>query len=88
MPSITNLASTVALNAKINEVKNKILNITNLASTNALPAVENKISNVSKSVKKTDCNTKINEIEKKIATDHDHDTYITAQEFNKLTGEN
>ena len=38
-------------------------------------------------VKKTDCNTKINEIEKKI-TDHNHDKYITTPEFNKLTAEN
>ena len=37
--------------------------------------------------KKTDYNTKINEIEKKI-TDHDHDKYITTPEFNKLTAEN
>ena len=34
-------------------------------------------------VKKTDYNTKINKIEKKI-TDHDHAKYITTQEFNKL----
>ena len=38
-------------------------------------------------VKKTDYNTKINEIEKK-STDHDHDKYITTQEFNKLTSDN
>ena len=37
--------------------------------------------------KKTNYNTKINEIEKKI-TDHDHGKYITTQEFNKLTSEN
>ena len=37
--------------------------------------------------KKTDYSTKINEIEKKI-TDHDHDKYITTQEFNKLTADN
>ena len=37
--------------------------------------------------KKTDCNTKINQIEKKI-TDHDHNKYITTKEFNKLTSEN
>ena len=29
--------------------------------------------------------TKTNEIETKITTDHDHDKYITTQEFNKLT---
>ena len=33
MPSITNLAATTALNAKINDVKNKIPKITNLATT-------------------------------------------------------
>ena len=36
--------------------------------------------------KKTDYNTKVSEIEKKI-TDHDHDKYIAAPEFNKLTAE-
>ena len=36
--------------------------------------------------KKTDFNTNFNEIEKKI-TDHDHDEYITTQEFNKLIAE-
>ena len=34
--------------------------------------------------KKADYNTKISEIENKITTDHNHDTYITTQEFNKL----
>ena len=37
--------------------------------------------------KKTNYNTKITEIEKKI-TDHNHDKYITTPEFNKLTVEN
>ena len=32
---------------------------------------------------KTDYNTKINEIEKKL-TDHNHEKYITTPEFNKL----
>ena len=36
--------------------------------------------------KKTDYKTKVNEIEKKI-TDHNHDEYITTQEFNNLTSE-
>ena len=39
------------------------------------------------SSKKTDYNTKVSEIEKKI-TDRDHDKYITTLEFNKLTVEN
>ena len=62
MPSITNLASTVALNAKINEVKNKILNITNLATTAALTTVENKIPNIDNLVKNTDYNIKTSKI--------------------------
>ena len=38
-------------------------------------------------VKKTDCNTKISELEKKF-TDYKHDKCITTPEFNKLTAEN
>ena len=85
---ITNLATNNTLDAKINVVKNKIPNITNLATTTtALTAVEIKTPNFSNLVKKTDYNTKIGEAGKKIATDHDHDKYITTQEFNKLTAE-
>ena len=46
-------------------------NITNLASTAALTAVENKFLMFVISSNKTDYNTKIKKIEKKI-TDHDH----------------
>ena len=42
---------------------------------------------VSNLVKKTDYNTKINEMENKI-TNHDHDEYSTTPEFDKLTAEN
>ena len=38
-------------------------------------------------VKKTDYDTKLDEIEQKIV-DHDHCKYITTQEFNKLASEN
>ena len=69
-------------------VKNNIPNITNLVTTTALTAVESKIPNVSNLVKKTDYNAKINAIEKKITTDHDHDKYIATQELNKLTSKN
>ena len=48
--------------------------------------MENKIPNVSSLVKKTDCDTKISELEKKI-TDHKHGKYITTPEFNKITVE-
>ena len=69
-------------------MKGEIPNITNLATKPSLTAVENKIPNVSNLVKKTDFNTKINDIEKKI-TDHDHSNkYITTTECNKLTSEN
>ena len=61
----TNFTNNSALNTKINEVNGKISSITNLAATTASTAVENKIRNVNNLVKKTDYNTKINEIEKK-----------------------
>ena len=38
--------------------------------------------------KNTDHNTQICEIENEITTDHNHDKYITTQEFNNLTSEN
>ena len=85
IPSIANLATNASLHAKINEVKCEVLYTTKLAS---ITAVENEISNVSNLAKKTDYNTKLNEIESKIATDHDHDNYITTQEFNKSSSEN
>ena len=40
--------ATAALNAKVDEVKNKILSINNLATTTALTTVENKITAHSK----------------------------------------
>ena len=89
---LANLKSNVDkldINAKIKNIEDKIPDITNLATTTtALTAVENKVRNVSNVVKKTEYNTKISEIENKIATDHDHDKYITTQEFNKLTLKN
>ena len=88
IPTITNLATTTALNAKIDEVKNKIPNVTNLATITPLTGVKNKIPKFSNLIKKNDYNTKHSEIENKIATDHDHEKNITTQEFNKLTSEN
>ena len=66
IPDNTNLATNTTLNAKIKEVKNEIPSINNVATTTALTAAENKIPIVSKLFKKnkkTDYNTKINEIE-------------------------
>ena len=81
IPNIPNLATTAALNAEINEVKNKIPIITNLTNTTALVGNENKRP----TVKETNNNTIISEIENKITTDLNK--YITTQEFNKLTAE-
>ena len=67
----------------IYDVYNK-KDVYNLATTTAVTAVENKIPSVSNVV----YSTKISEIENKITTDHDHDKYITTQEFNRLTSEN
>ena len=90
--SITNLAtSTTALNAKINDGRNKIPTIASLATTTtttALTAVENEIPNSSNLVKKTDYNTKISKTVNKITTDQCQDKCITTQRFNKLTSEN
>ena len=68
---------------KLTELENKIPDVSSLATTNALSAGENKIASVSNLVKKTDYNTKISELEKKL-TDHNHDKYITTPEFNTL----
>ena len=57
--------------------KTKFPDIGNLATITALTAVENKIASASNLVKKTDYNTK-NKF-----NNHNHDTYIDAQEFNK-----
>ena len=45
--------------------------------------VEDKIPDVSSLVKKTNYDTEINELEKKL-TDHNHDNHITTTEFNTL----
>ena len=71
--------------AKLTELENKISDVSSLATKTALIAVENKIPKVSNLVKKkTDYDTKITEIEKKV-TDHNHDKYITTPEFNTLS---
>ena len=76
-------------NAKNSNRENKVPAIIGLNTISALAAVENvpiKISDVSNLDKKTDCNTKLKEIEKKV-THHNHDKYITTPEFNKFTAE-
>ena len=58
-----------------------------MATRISLNTVEDKIPSVSKLVKKTNYNTNVDTIEKKI-NDHNHQKYITTPEFNKLTLEN
>ena len=85
---ITNLATTAAFNAKINEVKGEISSITVLSITTAVTAIENKIPDVNTLIQKADYDTKFHgEIEKKLNDDHGN-KYITTQEFNRLTAEN
>ena len=72
--------------AKLTELENKIPEVSSLATNTALTAVENKIPSVSTLIKKTDYDTKITEIEKKL-TDHNHDKYITTLEFNALAAD-
>ena len=70
--------SSVAKNDVVKKTEyNELVKKVNMIST----------TDTSNLVKKTDYNKKTNEIENKIATDHDRDKYITTQEFNKLTSE-
>ena len=73
--------------AKVSDIEGKIPSVSGLITTSALTVVEIKIPSVSNLVKKTDYDTKFNEIKKKII-DHKHDKYVTTPEFNKLTAEN
>ena len=67
------MSNLVKNNAIVSEIEGKIPNITGLVTTSALNAVENKIPSVSNLVKKTNYNTKISKLEKKL-TDNKHDT--------------
>ena len=71
-------------NAKLTELENKIPDESSLVTKAALTAVENKIPSVSSLAKKTDYNTNITEIGKKLA-DHNHDKYITTSKFNTFS---
>ena len=75
MPDIGNLAFNTALNAKVNEFKNEVLDITNLAVNNALTVTENKVPNVNNLVKKADYNAEIKDVK---------DKYFTTSEYNKF----
>ena len=68
------------------DIEGKIPDVSNLATKTVLTTVENKISDVSYLVKKTDYNTKFTEVENKL-NNHNHDKYITTQEFYKLAAD-
>ena len=63
------------------ELENKIPDISNLATKAALTALENKVPSISNLVKKADYNTKVTEIESKLAN-HNYDKHIDTSEFN------
>ena len=79
IPDVSNLVK----KAKLTELENKIPDVSGLSRKTALTARENKIPSVSSLVKKTDYDTKITEFENKL-TDHNHDKYVVASEFNTL----
>ena len=61
---VTNLATTAAPDAEMNEVKSEILCVSGLATTAALIAVENRILDVNTFVKKADYAATISELKK------------------------
>ena len=69
------MATTTALNAKINKVKGEIPSITDSATTTALIDVKNNIPKVSHLVKKTNCDDKIKAIESEYFTTSDYDKF-------------
>ena len=83
IPNAKCLVKKADLNAKISEIENEIPNIASLATNSTLNVVKNKIPDVSSLVNKTDYDTKVTEIEKKVS-DHNHDKYITTPEFNNI----
>ena len=68
---------------KPTELEYEIPDVSCLVTKTALTVVENKIPNFSSFVKKTNYDTKITELKKKL-TDHNHDKYVTSPELNTL----
>ena len=68
---ISDVTDFITKEIKLTELENKILDTSSLATKTALNAVKNKIPSVSSLVQKTDYNTKISELEKKLA-DQNH----------------
>ena len=87
IPDITNLTTRTTLNAKKMRLKVKYIILLTCLLLVLLLLLKIKYLLLVILSKKTDYNTKINEIEKKI-TDHNHDNHFTTPEVNKLTSEN
>ena len=51
-----------------------------------MTTVENKIPSISGLLKKTDCNTKITDMENKL-NNHNHDKYVATSELNTLAAD-
>ena len=68
---ISDVTDFITKEIKLTELENKILDASSLTTKTALNAVKNKIPSVSSLVQKTDYNTKISELEKKLA-DQNH----------------
>ena len=66
IPDISDLVKERYFNSKITEVEGKIPSISGLATNSALTAVENKITDASSLAKKTDYDTKFQDIGKRI----------------------
>ena len=79
IPDVSNLVK----KAKLTELENKIPDVSGLSTKTALTAIENKIPSGSSVVEKTDYDTKITEIKKKL-TDNNDDKYVIASAFNTL----
>ena len=87
IPEVTDFVDDFVEKTKLTELENKIPDVISLATKTAFTAVENKIPSASSLVKKkTDYDTKITEMEKKL-TDHNHDKYITTPEFSNLAAD-
>ena len=65
------------------ELEYEIPDVSCLATKTPLTPVENKMPNFSSFVKKTNYETKITELKKKL-TDHNHNKYVTSPELNTL----
>ena len=71
VPGITNLATTVVLNAKIKDVKNKIRTITNLAINDFLNAKINEVKNEMRSITNLATSAALTAVENKILNIND-----------------